>query len=261
MIYINDIEDGRIAFYRSLRYTPKLHTDNRVFVAEEEKVVVKLLQSDIELVSIFGTKEYLERHAGLIANNNIVEENIFTADKLLMKQIVGYRLHSGFLAIGRQPEDVPLIDLHYPLIMLNALANAENVGSIVRNIAAFGYQSLIYDEASVSPYLRRAVRVSMGNIFQLGVHYTNSIVEIIHTLKQSGCKIISVEISEKSQPLKEFNPDNNRYCFIFGSEGKGISPRVLELSDMTIHIPISSEVPSLNVASSSAVVLNHFSQL
>jgi tRNA G18 (ribose-2'-O)-methylase SpoU len=261
MIFINDIEDERISFYRSLRFTPKLHKDNRVFVAEEEKVVVKLLQSDIEIVSIFGTKEYLEQYADLIASKSISDENIYTADISLMKQIVGYRLHYGFLAIGKQPDDVPLSKLNYPLIIFNALANAENAGSIVRNAAAFGFQSIVYDKASVSPYLRRSVRVSMGNVFHMDIHHTNSIIDTINKLKENNCKIISVEINERSKPLAEFKPADNRYCFIFGSEGKGVSPEVLELSDMIIHIPINKEVPSLNVASSSAVILNHFSQL
>ncbi len=261
MIYINDIEDERIAFYRSLRFTPKLHKDNRAFVAEEEKVVVKLLQSDIEIVSIFGTKQYLEQYSDLIASKSISDENIYFADISLMRQIVGYRLHYGFLAIGRQPDDVPLGKLNYPLIIFNALANAENVGSIVRNAAAFGFQSIVYDEASISPYLRRSVRVSMGNVFRLAVHHSNNIIETIKHLKEKDCKIISIEISEDSQALSEFKPMDNRYCFIFGNEGIGISPEVLALSDMIIHIPISPKVPSLNVASSSAVILNHFSQL
>ena len=261
MIDIHDIEDERIAFYRSLRYTPKLHTDNRVFVAEEEKVVVKLLNSDVEVVSVFGTNDYLERHAALIKSRNIPQDKIFRADISLMKQIVGYRLHSGFMAIGKEPEETPLEQLPFPPIVLNALANAENVGSIVRNAAAFGFQSIIWDAASVSPYLRRSVRVSMGNVFKLKVHHATSVVDTLNVLKSMGCEIVAVEITDSLIPMQSYEPKDKNYCLIFGSEGKGISPDVLELSDRVIHIPISVDVPSLNVASSSAIILNHFSQL
>jgi len=261
MIDISDIEDERIAFYRSLRYTPKLHTDNRVFVAEEEKVVVKLLNSDIEALSVFGTDDFLERHAELIESRNIPQDKIFRADISLMKQIVGYRLHSGFMAIGKQPEDVTLEQLPMPVIILNALANAENVGSIVRNAAAFGFKSIIWDEASVSPYLRRSVRVSMGNVFKLKVHHTNSIVDTLNIMKSKKHDIIAVEITDNSIQMQSYYPETKNYCLIFGSEGKGISKEVLALSDKVIHIPIDKDVPSLNVASSSAIILNYFSQL
>ncbi len=261
MIVISDIDDERIAFYRSLRYTPKSHIENRVFVAEEEKVVLKLLRSELEVLSVFACKEYIEQHIELIKKKNISDEQIFIADKSLMKKIVGYRLHSGFMAIGKQPEDIPAENLRKPLIILNALANAENVGSITRNAAAFGFKSIIYDEASVSPYLRRSVRVSMGNVFHLQIHHSDSIKEIINELKTRGVKIVAIEICEDSIPMDKFRPENDNYALIFGSEGKGINDEVLELSDLILHIPISPNVASLNVASSSAIVLNKFSKL
>ena len=261
MIVISDINDERISFYRSLRFTPKLHSDNRAFIAEEEKVVVTLLKSDVKVLSIFATEEFFERYADLINKKSIPADQTFMADRSLMRQIVGYGLHSGFLAIGRQPEDTPLQDMELPLICFNALANAENAGSIVRNAAAFGFKSIIYDQESVSPYLRRAVRVSMGNILYIGIHHTPSIIDTIKMLKESGCKIVAVEITPESIPHTEFKPEDKNYCLIFGSEGRGISEEVLNLCDLVIHIPISDKLPSLNVASSSAIILNTFSQL
>ena len=261
MIDISDINDERIAFYRSLRYTPKLHSDNRAFIAEEEKVVLELLKSDIEVLSIFGTSEYLERYASLIEQCRVPQDQIFRADISLMKEIVGYRLHYGFLAIGRQPQDTPLLDLPRPLIVLNALANAENMGSIVRNATAFGFKSIVWDEASVSPYLRRAVRVSMGNIFQMKTYHSKSLVSTLKEVKSIDFEVVAVEITPQSKPLDSYHPKDDNFCLIFGSEGRGISDAVLEMSDRIIHIPISKKVPSLNVASSSAVVLNHFSRL
>jgi tRNA G18 (ribose-2'-O)-methylase SpoU len=261
MIVINDIDDERISFYRSLRYTPKSHIENRVFVAEEEKVVLKLLHSELEVVSIFACSEYIERYIDLIRKKHIPDNQIFTADKALMKKIVGYRLHSGFMAIGRQPDNVETDKLNRPLIILNALANAENVGSIVRNAAAFGFQSIIYDEATVSPYLRRSVRVSMGNVFHLDISYSNSVINTIKELKAKNIKIVAIEICNDSVPLNTFNPVNKNYALIFGSEGKGINQEVLDLADTILHIPISPNVASLNVASSSAIVLKEFSQL
>jgi len=261
MTEILDINDERIAFYKSLRFTPKLHTDNRAFIAEEEKVVVALLQSNIEIISIFGTMEFVEKHNELIAARHLEESSIFYADIDLMKQIVGYKLHSGFLAMGKQPQNVPISNLSTPIIILNAINNAENVGSIVRNAAAFGYKSIIYDEASVSPYLRRAVRVSMGNIFNIDVHHSQSIIDAIYDLINRDMEIIGVEITHNSLPISDFKPKDKNYCLIFGSESKGIDTNVLDKCHYVVHIPMAEKVPSLNVASSSSVVLNQYSNL
>ena len=85
-----------------------------------------------------------------------------------MNKIVGFKLHSGVMAIGKQPVDVNLSELESPVVVMNGIINSENVGSIIRNCAAFGFESIITDKQTSSPYLRRAVRVSMGAVLNIG---------------------------------------------------------------------------------------------
>ena len=261
MIEINDIDDDRISHYRSLRFTPKLHSDTNSFIAEGEKIVLKLLQSDIQILSIFALEEILTQHQALIEKRKIPSGNVMYANKDLMLKIVGFNVHSGIMAMGRQTPDTALTQLKPPVIIMNGIVNTENVGSIVRNAAAFGFSSVIADESSASPWLRRSVRVSMGNIFNMQVHHSDLISNTIEELRSIGFLIIAAEITGKSQSLYDLNIRDEKYCIIFGSEGQGISKEILDLSDSVIHIPIAADVPSLNVASSSAVILSRLSKI
>ena len=256
MIEIANINDSRIELYKSLRFTPKSHTDANVFVAEAEKVVLKMLESSIEPVSVFAVPEFYEKYSDLIKSKNFPEENLFSSNKELMNEIVGFRIHSGIMAIGKIPPDTSIIELDSRIIILNGIIDAENVGAIVRNCAAFGYNSIIADERSASPYLRRAVRVSMGNVFEIKVHHSRDIIATIDDLKRNGSQIVAAEICDVSIALEKAN-FSSKFCLIFGSEGNGIQTDILNICDNIVHIPISNSVSSINVAASSAVFLHH----
>lgn len=254
MIRIKSIDDDRLAFYKSLRYTPKLHTDNRAFVAEGSKIVKLLLESNIQVISIFGTEANYESMFELISKKNISQDQLFVADISLMRLIVGYHVHSGIMAIGKMPEEKPIEELTPPFVMLNSIVNAENVGSIIRNAAAFGFKTLIYDNATVPPYLRRSVRVSMGNVFLMDTYKTDSLSDTIDYLKESGFVMYGAEITNTSIPVYKEIPLNDRFGILFGNEGHGIETNVLAKCDKILHIPISPSVQSLNVAASSALI-------
>jgi tRNA G18 (ribose-2'-O)-methylase SpoU len=258
MIKITDINDERISLYKSLRFTPKEHSDQNVFVAEGEKVVQKLLQSNIEIVSIFALPEFYSSLSELIINQKLSDTILYTADSELMNQIVGYKLHSGIMAIAKQPAMTLPEKMSSPIIILNNIINSENVGAIVRNAAAFNINSIIFDNQTSSPYLRRAVRVSMGTIFNMKYYQSHNIAETIIDLKNSGYTIISVEITNNSIPINDYIFEN-KIALIFGSESSGIEKSVLDLSDDIIYIPINPDVPSINVAACSAVIFNEIS--
>jgi tRNA G18 (ribose-2'-O)-methylase SpoU len=216
------------------------------------------LLSNLEIVSMFALPEYYESYRELIDKKNIPLEMQYTCDKALMESVVGFRLHTGIMAIAKQPADCPLNELGNKIVILNGIINAENVGSIIRNCAAFGIDSLVVDNYSCSPYLRRAVRVSMGTVFSLKVTHTSSLTETLNQLKHDrGYKLISAEITSNSTDITKVEL-NEKFALIFGSEGYGVFREVLEISDDIVKIPIAPEVSSLNVASSSAVIMFYF---
>lgn len=260
MIEIKDINDERISLYKSLRFTPNSHVKGKIFVAENEKVVRKLLKSDIEVLSFFGLSEYCEKYADELKKNGVVEKKIFYAVKSLMNRIVGFNLHAGIMAIGRRAEADSLDELGDRIVCLESIVDSENVGAIVRNSAAFGFDSVLFDRETSSPWMRRAVRVSMGSVFECRTLEAPILSDSLENLKKSGYKIVVFERAESS-----ISPGKLPFCdkvvAVFGSEGAGVSAKVLEIADTICEIPLSGKVDSLNVASCAAIALRELSGL
>jgi len=259
MIIINNINDEKIILYRSLRKTPESHTREKVFIAEGDIAVEKLLESQIEISSIFCTEDHFDKNSELI-NKRVNPERQYIASKALMDQVVGFRLHKGIMAIAKQPLNRELSELSSPIVILNGIINSENVGSIIRNCSGFGISSMIVDKQTSSPYLRRAVRCSMGAIYYMNIHFTDDLHNSIEDLRSGDHGIFAAENTENSCDINDFIfPD--KYVLIFGSEGNGIEQPILSLTDQVIKIPISEKIQSLNVAASSAIFFYHSQRL
>ena len=170
-----------------------------------------------------------------------------------MNEIVGFKLHAGILALAKEPDEAGFADFGNNIVVLNALADPENVGAIVRNAAAFRINSIIYDNKSCSPYLRRAVRVSLGNIFNCRHRRSDDLKnDLLYLRSEFGYLLIAAEITNTSVSLDSFKFPA-KYAVIFGSEGYGVSPEILKICDYIVHIPINLQCDSINVAASSAV--------
>jgi len=140
-------------------------------------------------------------------------------------------------------------------VAMDGLANAENIGVLVRNCAAFGVQAILVSETSSSPYLRRAVRNSMGTVFKMPVVHCTNLAETLRTLQGfRQFKVYAAHPHTEEHSIQRSDFSGN-CCIVFGNEGSGVSPQVLSACDMPVAIPMQSGVDSLNVASASAVFL------
>ncbi len=237
--------------YLTLR-RPHEHIHQGIFVAEGERVVRRLLRSGLNVVSLLLTRNWLEQLAGKYSLDGI---DIFIGDKELLESIVGYSLHQGIMGVARVPEEPDLHELlqrlphPFLLLALDGIVSAENVGVIVRNGGAFGADAILADRTSSSPYLRRAVRNSMGAVFRLPVLHVN----LAQTLPKLGCKVIAAT-PNADLTLQKADLTGD-LCFVLGNEGSGVSAEVLEKCDLRVAIPMLNETDSLNVASASAVFL------
>ncbi|ROL62033.1 RNA methyltransferase [Bacteroidetes/Chlorobi group bacterium ChocPot_Mid] len=261
MIEITDVNDSRIGCYRNLRSVFFPHSKNNILLSEGSITTKKLLQSNLDVLSFFALPTFYDLFAEMFKQKNIPEESQFTAEKSIMSLIVGFRLHQGIMAIGRIPEQTALLDLKSPIVVMNGIVNSENVGAIIRNAVAFGFKSIVYDKATSSPFLRRAVRVSMGTVFSVKHFQSMNLCQDLKELStKSKFEIVASEITHNSIPIDryEFKKES---VIIFGSEGTGVSKEVLSICDKVIHIPISENVESINVASSSAIIFNNFKKI
>ncbi len=238
-------DDPRLAPFFSLK------AQKETFIVEGPKVIEKLLQSSLEVEIFLALDHYHKEFKHLLSKKKI--PHLLTADKQLIDNLAGYRMHHGALALVKTPPSTPLSELKAPILILNRLANAENVGAILRNCAAFGIKSLIFDSFTSPPYLRRTVRVSMGTLFDLNIHITQDLTK---TLKELSLPIIGAALSSQAIPLPQFTFPKE-FALIIGSEGTGIDPEIKALCNTLISIPIDPSVDSLNAAAATAILAYH----
>jgi len=279
---ISSFDSPDLQPYATMR-RPLEHERQGIFVAESEKVVRRLLESRLTVVSVVLPEKWLESFCPLLEAR---PENVavYLADKKLLESLVGFTMFQGILAVGKLPAPVSLEEMLAKspspklFVAVDELANAENLGALVRNCVAFGVHALIVGETSSSPFLRRAVRNSMGTIFQLpvielgkassplpaansgdGAHEVTrptcqTLAQTLRDLRTRGVRCIAAHPHADKKFLSQANfPDD--CCLVFGSEGDGISPAVLEACDEAVAIPMPPAVDSLNVGAAAAVFL------
>ena len=259
IVPIVTLEELDLQPYKTLR-RPVEHQRSGIFVAEGGKVVRRLLESRLDVISVLLTPEWLESYRPILEPR---EEGtrVFVAPKQLMESIVGFHLHQGIMAIARIPQPATLAAVlartRSPLFLVavDGLTNAENLGVLVRNCAAFSVDALLVGETSSSPYLRRAVRNSMGAVFTLPVVHVPSLVDAIRQMQSAhNVYVVAAHPHTEQKTLQETALQRD-CCIVFGSEGEGITPTVLAVCNESVAIPMRKGVDSLNVASASAVFL------
>jgi len=252
MIRIDNLYDDRIIEFRSLK--DKALAKKNYIICESQKVVLKLLNSNASVSKIFATEEFIDEFKDLIDKKKC---EVYFGPQEVMQQIVGHNLHHGVMALAQRPEYVELKELDEKILVLNGLTSPENIGTMMRNAAAFGVHSILIDSKTCSPYARRCIRVSMGNVFRQKIHKSDDIVTSLKELQKLGYEVYSTANQENSVDLPGFK-FSNKAALIIGSEGHGIQPEVLDVSNSIIRIPIDGEVAHLNAACSSSIFLYNF---
>jgi tRNA G18 (ribose-2'-O)-methylase SpoU len=245
-----------LAPYRTLRQQAD-HYRDRLFVAEGDKVVRRLLETDLTIVSVLMPAEFLEGlRPGLEARPEDID--VFVVPRKELEALTGFELYQGLLACARMPEPAPL-DLVIArasrprfLVAADTIANAENMGALVRNAAAFGAGGLLIGETCVHPYMRRSVRTSMGALFQLPIVEVVSMVDTLRELKRRGFRCVAAHPHTDRRLLPDATLGGD-CCVVLGSEGKGLTPEVLEACDEWVSVPMQAGVDSLNVGAAGAV--------
>jgi len=256
---IDNLDLPELAPYRTLK-RPTEHEALGIFVAEGDKVVRRLLESHFEVLSILLPTARLAEFEFLLAARQESEIPVYAVSKKsVLEELVGFEMFQGVLAVGRIPIATTLdsiLALPSPklFVALDGLTNAENMGVLTRNCAAFGVHALIVGETCASPFLRRAVRNSMGTIFRLPVRESANLADTIAELRQRRVRCLAAHAHTQQRLLGQTDLTGD-CCLVFGSEGHGISPAVLAACDEAVAIPMTDGVDSLNVSAAAAVFL------
>jgi tRNA G18 (ribose-2'-O)-methylase SpoU len=211
------------------------------FIGDGDKVVRRMLKTT-RVERILCTPDWIQK----LPIPDGIDVRVAPLSRLI--SIVGFRLHQGLMALGTIPAEKPLSGTFH--LALDGLANAENVGAILRSCAAFGVDGVILGPGTASPWLRRAVRVSLGAPLVVPVHTSP---DLAATLR--GLNAYAAHIHGDRRDFRSVDYSKNA-CLVLGSEPNGVTDEVLRACKGVIYIPMASEWDCLNVAASAAVLLS-----
>lgn len=278
VIELDCIDDERVLAYTNLtelQLRNRLEPEKGLFIAESPKVIDRALAAGREPLSLLVERPWLDGMADEFAFIDAhwgPDVPVYVASPEQLRQLTGYRLHRGALAAMRRWPLPPVADVvrgARRVAVLENIVDHTNVGAIMRSAAALDVDAVLVTPSCADPLYRRAVRVSMGTVFQIPWtriggddkrHWPDRGLRELHEL---GFTSAAMALQDDSISLDELTrrlhlPDDDarhidRLALIFGTEGDGLSRRTIAHASLTVRIPMSHGVDSLNVAASSAV--------
>jgi len=262
VVTIDDPDDPRIAAFREVRERD-VSGRRGGFIAEGEVVVRVLARTSRHRPrSLLISADRIARLAPLIAQFG-PEVAVFRAGQAVMDAIVGFPIHRGVLAFGlRAPEpaaDRLLAELkgRALVVALFGVSNHDNIGGIFRNAAAFGVGAVLIDGECCDPLYRKAIRVSVGASLTVPFARMPPREDPIALLARHGFDIFALSPSGELRLSDLAVPE--RAAVLLGAEGSGLPAAVLARS-RAIAIPMADGFDSLNVATTSGIVLHHLAR-
>lgn len=259
---IDSADDPRVAGYRGLRDGDLLRSRG-LFVAEGRVVVRRVVEDGRYRLQSMLVNDAARRDLEPTIAALGADVPIFVCDARGLAGIAGYDVHRGCLALVHRRPDATVDDLlaaAQTLVVLEGVSDADNVGGVFRNAAAFGVEGVLLSPACCDPLYRKAIRTSMGAALQ--VPFARAAADdwpgVLTRVRAAGFTIVALTPREPSETLDAFaaRPRAPRVALILGTEGAGLTPAVEAGADFRVRIPIAAGVDSLNVAVAAGIALH-----
>jgi tRNA G18 (ribose-2'-O)-methylase SpoU len=225
-----------------------------LFIAESETVIRRALLAGYRPRSMVMAPEWLGRMGDLIA---CVDAPVYTAPYDVLRSLTGFHVHRGALASFHRRPLPPVADVVASarrVVALEDMVSHTNLGAIFRCAAALGMDGVVLSPSCADPLYRRAVRVSMGEVFAIPYARAESWPDALDELRTLGFTLAAMTPSEDADAVDAagFGPDE-RVALLLGSEGPGLTEGTLARCDRRLRIPMAAGVDSLNVAAAAAI--------
>lgn len=285
IIKLESLDHPGLRLYTSLteaQLRNRLDEENGIFIAESPKVIRVAINAGYRPLSMLCEERHIEGDAAFIVKD-FPEIEIFTGPRDLLASLTGYKLTRGVLcamkrkrlpsvseictACDSKKEEENAGEIWKPetcvsannagkekkrrIAVIDGVVDTTNIGAIFRSAAALGIDGILLTPTSCDPLNRRAVRVSMGTVFQVTWGWIH---ESLSSLHDYGFKTVAMALSDDSVPIDD--PElcsEERLAIVLGTEGDGLRKEVISSCDYVARIPMAHGVDSLNVAAASAV--------
>ncbi len=282
IIHITSLNDPRLDAYTKLterELRSVLEPEKGIFIAESMKVIERALAAGMQPVSFLLGERWLdavqplldglERRLASGPDVGSAEQAggeypipVFVGPMELLERLTGFSVTRGALCACRRPplaDPRDLLDGARRVCVLEGIVDHTNVGAIFRSAAALNVDALLVSPTCCDPLYRRAVRVSMGTVFQVpwtrigsdARHWPDDGIGVLH---EAGFTCAAMALTDDSVSLDDPGlAATDRLALFMGTEGAGLCARTIEGCDLAVRIPMAHGVDSLNVAAASAV--------
>ena len=246
---LTDASDPRLADYvgltdmaRRVKHEP----EKGFFIAEGEQVMLRAAQAGYPLRSV------------LVAANRqppvgLPDAPVYQASYEVLEAVTGFHVHRGLLAsFGRLPlrDAAEVLQTAERVLVLEDVNNHTNLGAVVRSAAGLGMDAVLLSPGCCDPLYRRAVRVSMGEVFQLPYAYLPAFPDGLQVVKGHGFRLLAMTPGGVDLATVAIE---GRTALLLGAEGPGLTNEAMAVSDLRVGLPMQRGVDSLNIAAAAAV--------
>lgn len=264
VIEITDLNAPQLDVYARLTEVQLLNRfepEKGMFIAESPKVIQRALDAGCEPVSFLMERPHIDGIGSSILND-CEGVPVYTAEFEVLTRLTGFKLTRGMLCAMKRPVPRTLEEVcagARRVAVLERVMNPTNVGAILRSAAALNMDAVLLTPGCSDPLYRRAIRVSMGTVFQIPWAYVDE--DWQERLRALGFKTAAMALREDSLSLRDPRLlAEEKLAVVLGTEGDGLSSETLARCDHTVRIPMSHGVDSLNVAAASAVAFFQLSE-
>jgi tRNA G18 (ribose-2'-O)-methylase SpoU len=256
---IERVDDPRLALYRAVG-DPDLARSHGLFVAEGRHVVRRVLEDPRYTVRSLLMNDAAHRALTPLVGRLDSSIPVFVCRTDDFAAITGFDMHRGCLALVERPAATSVSDVMAGarrLVVLDGVTNADNVGGVFRNAAAFGADAVLLSPDGCDPLYRKAVRTSMAAVLRVPFARSREWRADLERIRGAGLMLVAFTPSETAETLDTFaaRAASLRLALAFGAEGAGVSTAVIDAADAAVRIPIQLDVDSLNVAVAAGIAL------
>ena len=259
VIEINSLESEEIKIYSSLTEHELRREETGLFIAESPKVIKVAIESGYKPVSMLCEKKHIYGDAAEIISLN-PGLPVYTGPRELLSSLTGYKLTRGVLCAMKRrplPEPEEICREGKRIAVIEAVCDTTNIGSIFRSAAALGIDGILLTPDSCDPLNRRSVRVSMGTVFKVPWTFTENPIEL---LKACGYTTVALTLRPDSLPIDSpVFRQKEKVAMVLGTEGDGLSDKIISECDYSAIIPMHRNIDSLNVGAAAAIAFWEFS--
>lgn len=253
MEFISSVNNQKIKEWKKLKRRKDREKQN-LYIIEGFHLIEEALKYKIEAIDFILIREDLLEEDD-VQKINIPESQIMGISKEVAEELSDTETNQGIFAIVTIMENKIPHTIEKPVLVLDAVQDPGNVGTMIRTADAAGFQGVFLGKGTVDLYNSKTIRSAQGSHFHIEV-YSGEVNDLIEKFKENNLPIYGTALDAAAVSYKELAVQTP-FALVMGNEGAGVNPEILKLTDQNIYIPIKGEAESLNVAIAASILMFH----